>query len=260
MAGRAQYVQRQQPAAAGDRRPGAGAADHGGVDLGLSAVAGPADAPCLRGAGAYRAAPDSAPGCRHGGPGDHFQTVRNEIGQLVSGIEHAVKRASEIEGVVHRELANLERSFGANEERIRTLLTGLDHQRVALQQAGDVIGQQTDPMIARLEQSTGHVEGLITPRRPRLPRSRTASRVVHRAVPHGGGTDQPRHLGRRRDRQSEPAHRAHLGRPVQRDAGVLAEASTPRSRRCRPRRRTSTRSRWSSASRSRTWRAGSSRP
>jgi hypothetical protein len=90
------------------------------------------------------------------------QTVRNEIGQLVSGIEHAVHRASEIEGVVHRELANLERSFGANEERIRNLITGLDNQRVALEQAGETVGRQTDPLLTRLEESAGRVEGLIT--------------------------------------------------------------------------------------------------
>ncbi|HUE46091.1 MAG TPA: hypothetical protein VMO81_07570, partial [Aestuariivirgaceae bacterium] len=90
------------------------------------------------------------------------QTVRNEIGQLVGGIEHAVHRASEIEGVVHRELSNLERAFGANEERIRNLLTGLENQRIALRQVGEAVGQQTDPMLVRLEESTGRVEGLIS--------------------------------------------------------------------------------------------------
>jgi hypothetical protein len=103
------------------------------------------------------------------------QTVRNEIGQLVGGIEHAVHRASEIEGVVHRELSNLERAFGANEERIRNLLTGLENQRVALQQVGDTVGQQTDPMIARLEESTGRVEGLISTANTTLAALETAS-------------------------------------------------------------------------------------
>ncbi|NNJ77368.1 MAG: hypothetical protein HKP56_19665, partial [Anderseniella sp.] len=68
------------------------------------------------------------------------QLVRSEVDQLVGGVEHAVQRASELEGVVHKEIANIERAFGANEERIRTMLEGLEHQRNSLHETGRVIG------------------------------------------------------------------------------------------------------------------------
>lgn len=42
------------------------------------------------------------------------QLVRSEVDQLVGGVEHAVQRASELEGAVHKEIANLERAFGVN--------------------------------------------------------------------------------------------------------------------------------------------------
>lgn len=89
------------------------------------------------------------------------QTVRQEIAQLVGGIELAAQRASEIEGLVHREIANLERAFGANEERIRNLIVGLDKQRAALQQAGEIVGQETGPVLASLEEHTGRFGAIV---------------------------------------------------------------------------------------------------
>jgi hypothetical protein len=67
------------------------------------------------------------------------QAVRSEVDILVGGVEHAVQRASELEGFVHKEISAIERAFGGNEERIRTLIAGLENQRSALQQGGVVI-------------------------------------------------------------------------------------------------------------------------
>ncbi|TMJ34935.1 MAG: hypothetical protein E6G87_13425 [Alphaproteobacteria bacterium] len=53
------------------------------------------------------------------------QAVRSEVDVLVGGVEHAVQRASELEGIVHKEISAIERAFGGNEERIRTLVAGL---------------------------------------------------------------------------------------------------------------------------------------
>lgn len=89
------------------------------------------------------------------------QTIRQEIEQLVGGIEHAVNRAGELGGMVHREIANMERAFGANEERIRTLLAGLENQRNALHSAGMLIGTESNPLLSRLMENTASLESVI---------------------------------------------------------------------------------------------------
>ena len=89
------------------------------------------------------------------------QTIRQEVEQLVGGIEHAVTRASELESLVHREIANMERAFGANEERIRTLLAGLENQRNALHSAGMLIGTESNPLLSRLMENTASLRSVI---------------------------------------------------------------------------------------------------
>ena len=51
------------------------------------------------------------------------QAVRSEVDLLVGGVEHAVQRAAVLEEIVHKEIAAIERAFGGNEERIRSLAT-----------------------------------------------------------------------------------------------------------------------------------------
>ena len=89
------------------------------------------------------------------------QTIREEVNLLVSGVDQAVHRATQLEEIVHKEMASLERAFGSNEERIRTLIAGLDTQRQALQQAGFVIGEEATPLLGRLEENTQHLDAII---------------------------------------------------------------------------------------------------
>ena len=89
------------------------------------------------------------------------QSIRYDVDQLVGGIEHAMARAGELEGMVHREISNIERAFGSNEERIRTLLSGLENQRNALREAGEVINKETSPLLAKLEDNTSALGGLL---------------------------------------------------------------------------------------------------
>jgi hypothetical protein len=89
------------------------------------------------------------------------QTIREEVNLLVGGVEQAVQRAGQLEEIVHKEMAAIERAFGSNEERIRTLLSGLEGQRKALQQAGFVIGSEAAPLVNRLEENTHHLDGVI---------------------------------------------------------------------------------------------------
>jgi hypothetical protein len=89
------------------------------------------------------------------------QTIREEINLLVGGVEKAVQRAGQLEEIVHKEMVSIERAFGGNEERIRTLISGLDAQRQALQQAGFVIGSEATPLLTRLEENTQNLDGII---------------------------------------------------------------------------------------------------
>ena len=89
-------------------------------------------------------------------------TIREEVNLLVGGVEQAVQRAGQLEELVHKEMAAIERAFGSNEERIRTLVSGLEGQRQALQQAGFVIGSEAAPLVTRLEENTQHLDGIIT--------------------------------------------------------------------------------------------------
>src|SRR5215207_1879536 len=88
-------------------------------------------------------------------------TIRQEVSMLVGGVEQAVQRAGQLEEMVHKEMASIERAFGGNEERIRMLIAGLESQREALQQAGFVIGTEAAPLLTRLEENSQHLDGII---------------------------------------------------------------------------------------------------
>lgn len=90
------------------------------------------------------------------------QAVRSEVDLLVGGVEHAVQRATVLEDIVHKEIAAIERAFGGNEERIRGLVTGLENQRAALHQASMVVGNESAPMLARLESNTHNLDLVIS--------------------------------------------------------------------------------------------------
>jgi hypothetical protein len=89
------------------------------------------------------------------------RTIRDEVNHLVNGVEQAVQRAGHLEELVHKEMVAIERAFGSNEERIRTLVAGLESQRRALQEAGIVIGSEATPLLTRLEESTHHLDGIV---------------------------------------------------------------------------------------------------
>ena len=89
------------------------------------------------------------------------QAVRSEVDLLVGGVEHAVQRATVLEEIVHKEISAIERAFGGNEDRIRTLVTGLENQRSALHQASLVVGNESAPLLARLEINTQNLDSVV---------------------------------------------------------------------------------------------------
>ena len=60
------------------------------------------------------------------------QSVRRQVTAMNDAISRALGRASELEAMVHNEVAALERSYSENEHRIRNLIGELAHERTAL--------------------------------------------------------------------------------------------------------------------------------
>ncbi len=60
------------------------------------------------------------------------QAIRREVAAMGDGIERAVARASELETVVHAEIATLEHAYNQNEIRLRTLIDELTTQRESI--------------------------------------------------------------------------------------------------------------------------------
>jgi Apolipoprotein A1/A4/E domain len=60
------------------------------------------------------------------------QAIRREVAAMGDGVERALARASELEALVHNEVAALERTYSDNEVRIRGLLQELTNQRDTL--------------------------------------------------------------------------------------------------------------------------------
>jgi Apolipoprotein A1/A4/E domain len=89
------------------------------------------------------------------------QAVRQEVDLLVGGVEHAFQRATSLEEIVHKEIAAVERAFGNNEDRIRSLVGGLEAQRIALQQTSALVNSDAAPMLSRLESNTQNLDQVI---------------------------------------------------------------------------------------------------
>ena len=104
------------------------------------------------------------------------QAVRSEVDLLVGGVEHAVQRATVLEEIVHKEIAAIERAFGGNEDRIRSLVTGIENQRSALHQAGLIINNDANPLITRLESNTQNLDVIINNAHATLARIETGLR------------------------------------------------------------------------------------
>src|SRR5690606_18664420 len=60
------------------------------------------------------------------------QAIRREVSAIGDGIERALARASELELLVQSEVTGLERSYGDNELRMRSLIDDLAGQREAI--------------------------------------------------------------------------------------------------------------------------------
>ena len=158
------------------------------------------------------------------------QTIRRQVAAMNDAISRAIGRASELEAMVHSEVAALERSYGENELRVRTLISELATEREALannsarvsdalkgvgaQVARDIAAASSTIDKKLAERGTQLTELLVS-------RSSEAAEQVHKAQNAG-------HRGRSRPaRAPEQGARA----PLAGDRGRDAEPRRARERR-----------------------------
>lgn len=72
------------------------------------------------------------------------QSVRRQVTAMNDAISRALGRASELEAMVHNEVAALERSYSENEHRIRNLIGELAHERASLTSDSERISKALD--------------------------------------------------------------------------------------------------------------------
>lgn len=112
------------------------------------------------------------------------QAIRREVAAMGDGVERALARASELEVLVHNEVAALERSYSENEIRVRSLIEELINQREAvvtnaervrasiagahqglaeeIRTAGDLIAQRLESTARDVTRTLGDKSGELT--------------------------------------------------------------------------------------------------
>ncbi len=74
------------------------------------------------------------------------QAVRRQVSFMNEAISRALGRAGELEGLVHNEVASLEKSYGENEHKIRGLIQELAGERHALVSTTDKVSETLKSM------------------------------------------------------------------------------------------------------------------
>jgi len=74
------------------------------------------------------------------------QAVRRQVSFMNEAISRALGRAGELEGLVHNEVANLEKAYGENENKIRGLIQELAGERHALVSTTDKVSETLKAM------------------------------------------------------------------------------------------------------------------
>jgi hypothetical protein len=93
------------------------------------------------------------------------QAIRREVAAMGDGIERAVARASELETIVHAEIATLEHAYNQNEIRLRTLIDELAGQREAIVTHADrvrtALAGAHDGLASELEAAADKIAGSV---------------------------------------------------------------------------------------------------
>jgi len=89
------------------------------------------------------------------------QTIRRQVAAMNDAISRAIGRASELEAMVHNEVAALERSYGENELRVRNLINELATERDALNNNSQRVSEALKGVGAAVARDIANASGSI---------------------------------------------------------------------------------------------------
>ncbi|WP_372928281.1 hypothetical protein [Methyloceanibacter sp.] len=89
------------------------------------------------------------------------QTIRRQVAAMNDAISRAIGRASELEAMVHSEVAALERSYGENELRVRGLINELATEREALTNNSQRVSEALKGVGAQVARDISNASGAI---------------------------------------------------------------------------------------------------
>jgi len=89
------------------------------------------------------------------------QTIRRQVAAMNDAISRAIGRASELEAMVHNEVAALERSYGENELRVRSLINELATEREALTNNSQRVSEALKGVGAAVARDISNASGAI---------------------------------------------------------------------------------------------------
>ena len=89
------------------------------------------------------------------------QTIRRQVAAMNDAISRAIGRASELEALVHNEVAALERSYSENELRVRSLIGELATEREALANNSERVSEALKGVGAQIARDISNASGGI---------------------------------------------------------------------------------------------------
>ncbi len=89
------------------------------------------------------------------------QTIRRQVAAMNDAISRAIGRASELESLVHNEVAALERSYNENELRVRSLISELASEREALTNNSERVSETLKGVGAQVARDISAASGSI---------------------------------------------------------------------------------------------------
>ena len=149
------------------------------------------------------------------------QAVRRQVSFMNEAISRALGRAGELEGLVHNEVASLEKSYDENEHKIRGLIQELAGERHALVSTTDKVsdtlkamGGEVPMLIDKLSPQQIKLAKIIEGRGPEPDRAGEPARHGQRRP--GDHARQPHAAAAGRARRLHGRSRCHAGQAAQR--------------------------------------------
>ena len=119
---------------------------------------------------------------------DHIKsiaaTVKAEVSQLVASAETAVESAKGFQSSVQDQVQGLQRAVAENEERIHNATGEIEKQRASLDQATRLIAIESNSLVAKIADNTGHLDGIVLRAQETLTRLEGGVRAVSGQLSH----------------------------------------------------------------------------